>query len=248
VRSDTPVSSNAGFAELAKKLGLPEADAADQTLAVKAAKQWLEHQAGWLLILDNAAGPQDIESYLPHSNLGHVIITSRNPTWGSVAKPLAIKVFARETSIEFLRKRTDQDDRASADALCDALGDLPLALAQAGAYIEATGISVANYLTRFRKQASELLNLRSPAAQYPDSVATTWKISFEQLRRETPPALDLLNLFAYLAPDEIPRSLMKLAPLICRHRWPPWCLMLCAWTKRSARFAGTFWSRLDRRR
>jgi hypothetical protein len=86
--------------------------------------------------------------------------------------------------------------------LCDALGGLPLALELAAAYIEANGISIADYLERYRG---------APGALLDDAVAATWEISFEQLRTETdaaPGALDLLNLIAFLAPDDIDSRLL----------------------------------------
>ena len=42
----------------------------------------------------------------------------------------------------------------------------------------------------------------------PSTVATTWAISVDRLRREEPRAVDLLNLCAFLAPEPIPRSLL----------------------------------------
>jgi len=66
-------------------------------------------------------------------------------------------VFERIESIEFLLKKTRQEDTQLANALAAALGDLPLALEQAGAYIEETCISFTDYLRRFLEYRKKLL-------------------------------------------------------------------------------------------
>jgi len=136
-----------------------------------------------------------------------VLVTSRNPVWAGSAQPLPVAVLPREEVIAFLRKRTGCEDRDAADRLCHAVGDLPLALEQAGAYIESTGITVAECLSRFESHARELLKA-PPSTDYPASVATTWLVAFEQLKEEAPGALKLLNFLAFLAPDDIPRKLL----------------------------------------
>jgi hypothetical protein len=140
IRSEEPATMAADYASLAVDLNLPEKNFEDQTEIARAVKRWLEHNPDWLLIFDNAQDPGEIRNYLPLGGAGHVIITSRNPLWGGVAKLLPARVFDRAESIEFLGKRTGQEDNKAADALADELGDLPLALEQAGAYIETTGI------------------------------------------------------------------------------------------------------------
>jgi hypothetical protein len=45
---------------------------------------------------------------------------------------------------------------------------------------------------------------------HPDSVATTWSLSFEQVEQHNPAAADLLRLYAFLAPDAIPEELLTL--------------------------------------
>jgi len=110
-------------------------------------------------------------------------------------------------SVDFLLKRTGKKDREGAADLAAELGDLPLALEQAGAYIKESGISFADYLVRLKENRRELLSKGKPLS-YPDSVATTWEISFKAVQEAIPAAGDLLNFLAFLAPDAIPRSLL----------------------------------------
>jgi hypothetical protein len=42
----------------------------------------------------------------------------------------------------------------------------------------------------------------------PEPVATTWEMAFQKLQEKTPVAVVLLNLFAFLAPDAIPKRLL----------------------------------------
>ena len=129
---------------------------------IEAVKTWLDRHRNWLLVLDNAPGPDEVHDYLPQAATGHVLITSRDTSWIGVARPLPVQEFPRDQSVEFLLKRTGQSDEAAADTLAAALGDLPLALDQAGAYIEETGTTLADYQDLFRVRSGELLSRGQP--------------------------------------------------------------------------------------
>jgi tetratricopeptide (TPR) repeat protein len=215
IHSEEPATMAADYAGLADDLDLPEKDSIDQSETVRAVKRWLEHNSSWLLIFDNANDQRDnahdqrtIRDYIPQGGAGHVIITSRNPDWSGVAGLLPVKEFDRADSIKFLCKRTGQDDRGAADVLADELGDLPLALEQAGAYIETTGTTLTDYQELFQSRRRELWEDETPPLDYPDSVATTWSIAMEEVSKKSPAAADLLNLCAFLAPDEIPLEML----------------------------------------
>jgi tetratricopeptide (TPR) repeat protein len=121
-----------------------------------------------------------------------------------MAEPIAIAVWEPDEAADFLIKRTGSKDREAAKKLGEELGFLPLALEQAGAYIEATGCSFAEYLELFRVHRQALLEKGKPATDYPDTVATTWEISFRKLEETTPLAADLMIICAFLAPNDIP--------------------------------------------
>ena len=203
IHSEEPAKMADDYSDLAKYLDLPEKESTDQRETVRAVKRWFEHNPGWLLIFDNAHDPKVVREYLPQGGAGHVIITSRNPDWRSAARVLKVQVFDRADSIEFLCRRTGQDDEKTADALADELGDLPLALEQAGAYIEATGTTLADYQELFQSRREELWDDESPPPDYLDTVATTWSLAMEEVSKKSPAAADLLNLCAFLSPDEI---------------------------------------------
>jgi tetratricopeptide (TPR) repeat protein/nucleoside phosphorylase len=205
IRSNSLISIKSDYAELASRLDLPESE--DQVIQAESVKQWLGNNANWLLIFDNAENPEILERYLPKRGSGQVIITSRNPSWSGSACVLNVLEFDRFESIEFLIRRTGHEDRIMADTLAQELGDLPLALEQAGAYVKETGISLTEYMELFRQMRKEILKLGKPTA-YSETIATTWLISIEAAKKESPLSADLLNLCSFLAPDRIPRSLL----------------------------------------
>ena len=209
VRAEEPAKLAADYAALASPLYLRESDESDQRVIIDAVRRWLEQHGGWLLIFDNARGPTEVREYLPQAGQGHVLITSRNPTWRGVASLSPVPVMERQKAVEFLLKRTDQDDEAAADALAEALGDLPLALEQAGAYMESTGRSLPDYLELFRKHQAKVLKKGAPPKEeYPGTVMSTWELALQEMREACPAAADLLNLCAFLAPDSIAKELL----------------------------------------
>jgi tetratricopeptide (TPR) repeat protein len=203
IPAEQPPAIPGRLAALARRLGL--LDVADQEEQLHRLWEELGRRQRWLLIYDNATGPRDLAPYRPPAGGGHLLVTSRNPAWGAIATPLQVDVLPRHEAVAFLRARTGHDDPA-ADQLAAALGDLPLALEQAAAYVEQTRTSLPDYLELFQERAGELLGLGEPA-DYPHTVATTWTLSLARLRAETPAAEDLLAVCGFLAPDDIPRSL-----------------------------------------
>jgi tetratricopeptide (TPR) repeat protein len=98
-----------------------------------------------------------------------------------------------------------ETDRDSADELAEELGDLPLALEQARAYMERTGGTLSYYLGLYRDRFQELWQQDEPPQGYDQTIATTWSMSIGQLPQA---AADLLNICAFFAPDDIPRELI----------------------------------------
>jgi tetratricopeptide (TPR) repeat protein len=210
IRSEEPSTLASDYAALALELNLPEKEEARQAVVVQAVTRWLEHNDNWLLVFDNARDADSIRSYLPRSASGHVLITSRNPDWKSLVNPLPVEVWERNESVAFLLERTGRTDDAGANALAEALGDLPLALEQAAAYCDNKKKSFADYLTLFNTRRAELWNREKAPDGYHSTVATTWSLAFEEIRK-VPMAEELLSLCSVVAPDAIPRTLLNKA-------------------------------------
>ncbi len=207
IRSEEPAKLAADYAALARPLSLKEEK--ELNVTVQAVRAELAGRERWLLVFDNANEPVEVRDYLPQAGQGHVLITSRDPDWSEVAEPLAITTWQRDESVAFLLKRTKQKDEAAANALTEALGDLPLALEQAAANIGESGSSLASYLKTLRKHTREVLRRGKAPAGYHATVATTWELSFAKVAKESETAEQLMNLCAFLAPDDIGREMLR---------------------------------------
>ena len=211
LRSESPATLAGDYAQLADPLDLPLKSERDQILVVRAVRRWLENNKGRLLVFDNVEKPEDLREYLPQTAQGHAIVTSRNPSWHGIGEALPVGVLPRGQAIQLLLRRSGgkEADRDAAAKLAEELGDLPLALAQAAAYVDETGCSLTRYLELFQTHREEVLSRRGVTQQdYPASVAATWQISFRNLEEESPAAVELLNLCAFLAPEAIPLDLL----------------------------------------
>ena len=203
VTADEPATVPGQLATLAHRVGLPEQ--VEQAEIVTILLDELRNSNRWLLIFDNAEDPRDLHPYWPSGGGGHVLVSSRNPAWRGIAGTVCLDVLSREEGVAFLRRRLDRDDPSFA-AMAEAVGDLPLALEQAAAYLEETDIDAAEYLELLGERVDELLALGRPTTTE-QTVATTWTLSLKRLREQAPAAEDLLNLSAFLGADDIPRAL-----------------------------------------
>ncbi len=166
----------------------------------------LRQRTDWLLIFDNVELAQDIQSWLPIG--GNILITSRNPVWGGVATRIQVDMLARAETRLLLSRRVGNLDSVTADGLADELGDLPLAVEQAAAYLETTGLTPATYLERFRNSRGQMIS-RGRDLVYGGSVDTAWELTLDRLQQRTPAAVQLLQLCAHLGPHPIPLSLFR---------------------------------------
>ena len=203
LRAEELITLAADYAQLAIQLNLPEHEATEQAIQIQAVRNWLERHMGWLLIFDNAEERHEIRPYVPQIGHGQVLITSRNPIWDGLGTTLPVEVMQPQEALAFLDKRTDDPDPQAAATLAKTLGYLPLALEQAAAYIRENSISLDQYQTLFQEHHTKLLQHDYLATEYPDTVATTWEVSFQKVQKTAPAAADLLNLCAFLAPEAI---------------------------------------------
>ena len=209
ISAEQPTSAVAALADLARRLGIPQA--ADQDEMAAGLFELLRGRARWLLVYDNAESPAQLSGLLPPGGRGHVLVTSRWSAWGAQASPLELDVLVRAESIEFLRRRTGTRDDHGLAALAELVGDLPLALEEAAAYLEETRENLDDYLELIRDRSRELFGLDDPAGgSDPDSdrrrVATVWSVSLDRVHAQAPAAEALLSLCAFLA-AEVPRDL-----------------------------------------
>ncbi|HUN30877.1 MAG TPA: FxSxx-COOH system tetratricopeptide repeat protein [Trebonia sp.] len=206
VPSERAEEISQSLAELARKMDLRVGDNVAE--AAEAALDALRRDIipHWLLIFDNADNPKQLESYLPVGS-GHVIITSRNQAWTNIADLLEVNVFSRGESIAHLLRHVPNLEVHDATRVAEALGDLPLAIEQASAWLEQTGMPAEAYVEELVTQATRILALNQPA-DYPAPVVATWNMSFDRLRERSPAAVRLLQILAFCSPGPISMNLL----------------------------------------
>ncbi|KAH8598604.1 P-loop containing nucleoside triphosphate hydrolase protein, partial [Bisporella sp. PMI_857] len=189
----------------------------------------------WLLIFDNAddvnmwvaeagvePGSGRLIDYLPRSEQGRIVFTTRDrKTAVKLARQNVVEVpeMDEEVAIQLLQKCLMNPDlvnnRTDTMALLKELTYLPLAIVQAAAYINENGIAFVDYLSLLADQEEAVIELLSEDFEddgryvnVKNPVATTWLISFEQIRHRDPLAVDYLSFMACIDPKDIPRSLL----------------------------------------
>lgn len=218
VGAETPADLQRNLANLCGPLvlDLPEQGATEETTRVAATLRWLQDNPGWFLIIDNIdskESAESVEKLLTSLRGGHVVITARISDWSPQVEALDLDVLLPEAATAFLLQRTDgrrrkaADDPAQALALAKELGQLALALEQAGAYIAHRRLSFEQYLIEWRTKHDVVLAwFDERVMRYPRSVAITWQTSFDRL---SVPGHYLLDLAAWLAPEPIPEFLLE---------------------------------------
>lgn len=164
---------------------------------------------------------------------GHVIITTRREpreilkeTGIEEKSCIELKRLTQEQSVEFLRKKTGRTEGEDSEVreLASELSGLPLALDQAAAYIRYLSCSISDYVKQYREQIEKLELLKKMKAQEPDeytspdrlAVHTTWLMNFEHITNSKSydkeirvVATLLMEIFAFLGPDDIPREVFN---------------------------------------
>lgn len=215
------------FVTIAAILNLPEKDEQNQNIIIYAVKQWFVRNKNWLLIFDGVEDLDMLAEVLPVAREGHILLTTRSQLVGTRAVKLNIEKMTQEEGIAFLLRRAkkiglhSQTDEASerdqqhALEIYKEMDGLPLALDQAGAYIESEGHreGVAEYLQLYQKRRADLLKIRGTTQNnHPMSVATTFSLAFDKVSEFNLTAASLLQLCAFLHPDNIPEELIEYAP------------------------------------
>src|SRR5260221_3411421 len=164
-----------------------------------------------------------LQQFVPTDRQGAVLLTTRRQVTEPVAQALELELLPENDAILFLLKRTkilaidkslkdaSDGDIEAARAITHLLGNLPLALDQAGAYILETACSFAPYLALFKTYQAQLLQRRireGIPTDHPEAVTTTVPLNFEPVQRRSNAAGELLRFCAFLAPDSIPEEIL----------------------------------------
>ena len=208
------------FMLIANVLELPQRNEQEQDKIVQAVIRWFDTHSNWLLILDNADDLDIVRTFMPTAGKGHVLLTTRAQALGTLAQRIELEKMTTEEGILFLLRRIKRlrgdilpasttESYRQAQAIVEVVDGLPLALDQAGAYIEETGCILTDYLKFYKTRRHRLLRARGKdATGHPEPVATTWSLSFEKVERANAAAAELLKLCAFLHPDAIPERML----------------------------------------
>ena len=197
-----------GYQDIAHAAKLRFQDASPIKIA-KAVLFWLEQQHSWLLVIDNLDQIEVANGLLPeNSPQNHTIITTRNPNADGIpAEPLEVPLLNVDDSIDLLSTlskitvEADSPGKVQAAEIVQKLGYLPLAIEQAAAYIREVTADFSGFLEEYERNRKKLhMWIPSGNRLYPNSIATTWSMSFSLLPKHS---VRLLRLFSFLNPDGI---------------------------------------------
>ncbi|KAL9598143.1 MAG: hypothetical protein Q9219_004699 [cf. Caloplaca sp. 3 TL-2023] len=232
---DTVVQSLATFASSAGIAGDPTSTAGtaqqaqDTKAKADAVLKWLAHDKNcrWLMVFDNVDRDiefdqnddqaYDVTSFLPATDQGSVLITTRLPSLSDMGQSTKISQLDLDQSLELLShcsgrdmKNVSLDPGTSSNSLTDMkklverLGCLPLALVQAGTYMRQTATSYRRYVELYESSWSELTAETPRLRDYANgSIQTTWMISYHRVRQSNETAGKLLQLWAHLDRQDI---------------------------------------------
>ncbi len=196
------------YRAFATTMNLLENQGQDEKTVIDSVREWLTNNQNWLLILDDVKRPEDLKRYLPEKCGGHVIITTRHMVWEKSFCELPLLFWSRSESIDFLLRRADTNDPRGAAEVAEQLGDLPVAMELAGAYLMETEIDFGDYLQSHRKCQSAI---KKASSKYPRTAGTAFFLSLQAIQNREPVALGILYLTAYLSSDGISRPLFSKA-------------------------------------
>ncbi|WP_328663182.1 tetratricopeptide repeat protein [Streptomyces sp. NBC_00328] len=208
-----PGAVDAALAEIAVRLSPFWGGTVPSERALTAwALSWLQQHDNWLLVYDNVEDPNLLWPHLGSLGRGHHLITSRHTTgWKRRGTLIGLDVLPRKDSVALLNAWepfSSLEEEWHAGQLAKELGDLPLALEQAAAYMAQTVTSIQSYRDSLAEQLDEAAQDHSGEEQ---TVARVWKLTLTALEETVPLAVELLHVLAWLDPDNCPRFL--LAPL-----------------------------------
>jgi tetratricopeptide (TPR) repeat protein len=226
IGAETVESIISSLLQVAEVLRLPERDGKDQQLVLAAVHYWLTTHHEWLLIWDNLETMDLLTRFMPTVRPGAILLTTRCQALGTLAQGIDLEPLAEEEGVLLLLRRAkivapdaSPDDvrplardnsplYAAARQLVTDLGRLPLAIDQAGAYIEETGCSLTAYRQRYQEKRRMLLDRRGQSSDHPDSVVATIRLACQRVAEQQPTALELLRCCAFLSAEAIPEELL----------------------------------------
>jgi tetratricopeptide (TPR) repeat protein len=224
------------YLEIGRQLRLPNIEQ-ERAVIQKRVQRYLSQESSgkWLLVFDNAddidmwtdkadniTGSARRIDYLPKSKHGSILFTTRSREAAiKLAGKNVVSVSEMDNAMakhllknSLISQNLLTDDQATTDLL-QKLTYLPLAVVQAAAYINENQITLSEYAALLEDTEQNIVDILSEEfeddGRYRDirnPVATTWFISFEQIRRRDPLAAEYLSFMSCIDAKDIPQSLL----------------------------------------
>ena len=201
----------------------------EATKSPQSALKWIAQRPRWLMVYDSADGCHSVvEKFLPPGNGGNILITSRNVGLKRLALDSEnVLDMGDDEAMQLLLKSamldciSDHTTNLVKNVISE-VGRIPLAVDQAGAYMQNCGCSIGSYVELLKKHKHQLMSRKDfkGASGYGTSIYGTWDISIKQIEgmaargtgqeaQAAQCAIRLLRIFAFLNHENIPEELFK---------------------------------------
>jgi tetratricopeptide (TPR) repeat protein len=188
----------------------------------------------WLLVVDNAddtsilsgsregnQGAERLIDYLPSSRHGSVLFTTRTRLAAvelSGANSIALGRLTISEATDVLEThllpehRHELKNRKVTNQFLDMLACFALAIVQAIAFINKNDITLEDYMSYYRDSEQDAMDLlfedQSQYGETENPIATTWYITFEQIRKLNQESVRLLSFITCMANNDIPETIL----------------------------------------
>ncbi|KAM0452920.1 hypothetical protein ACHAO4_005339 [Trichoderma viride] len=235
VHADTEATFSQDYKAIAQKLRINKSSLTDKDL-LEAVRNGIEELSNWVLIVDNAddlnlfgvgrpaEATKSLLQYIPHTSTGIVLWTTRDAhiTGTLVGHRSGIEVArmevdeAKQLLMTFESAELNKEE-AEIESLVKELQLLPLAIMQAGVYMNRTSTTPKQYLSLLAQGKNRWKTLkmnsfsRHRRPNVPNNVLETWAISITRIRQESESAYKLLHVIAYISNENIPHEMITTA-------------------------------------
>ncbi|KAI1086408.1 hypothetical protein F5B19DRAFT_161414 [Rostrohypoxylon terebratum] len=227
--ADTGLKLDQAYASFATALGIQSSNGQSSAEQVKGdVKKWLCNiDKPWLLVLDNVDDPKLVASFLPSTNKGSILLTTRNtsPMFTSAKRTFVVETLNANDSLDLFlsqlaldegRDEPTDDEVVLTQRICKELGGLPLAITQVVGFLVNAGCTLeeAHEIFQNREYADAFLHgEQEPVDSYYEfTLSNVWDVTFSKLSSETS---DFLNIISFLDPDAITEQLFEVNDELC---------------------------------
>jgi len=214
--------------EAAAKQLLPDRVLDDPEAAVTLVKEvlsgWSER---WPLVFDNLDNPEDLRgiiNFIPANRHGCILITSRYAGSKELGQSIELGHMEKNEGLQLLLRSSggDTDELEAAEEILSLLGNLPLAIDQARAYISKRQLGLRPFVREYERRKQSVMQetpqhwpygpyqrmLPGKEKETSPSLLTTWEMSLPLLEQAAE-LENVITLFAFFNPVNIGERLFR---------------------------------------